>query len=174
MEKQLSFKLENCSPGKAKNQQEVSKKKRPEDFIKRLKPFDKEKKIQQENQPDKTIKTSEKNPLEQLIFELLPSLKKEHKLESLSLESKPGEKKISEIIPLKENTPAVQSPEKELLFDNLITVKTVAEMLGVAPKTVHNWVSLRKVPFVKCGQKVMFRPKSLKAWLDRKEVKSWL
>ena len=56
-----------------------------------------------------------------------------------------------------------------LLFDNLVSVKTVAEMLGVAPKTIHNWVYLRKIPYVKCGQKVMFRPKSLKAWLNRKE-----
>ncbi len=61
------------------------------------------------------------------------------------------------------------SPKTEQLFDNLVSVKTVAEMLGVAPKTIHNWVYLRKIPYVKCGQKVMFRPKSLKAWLNRKE-----
>ena len=60
-----------------------------------------------------------------------------------------------------------------LLFDNLISVKTVAERLGLAPKTIHNWVYLRKIPYVKCGQKVMFRPKSLKAWLNQKEIKSW-
>ena len=60
-----------------------------------------------------------------------------------------------------------------LFFDNLIGVKTVAERLGLAPKTIHNWVYLRKIPYVKCGNKVMFRPKSLKAWLNRKEIKSW-
>ena len=61
------------------------------------------------------------------------------------------------------------TPKTEQLFDNLISVKTVAEMLGVAPKTIHNWVYLRKIPYVKCGHKVMFRSKSLKAWLNRKE-----
>ena len=61
-----------------------------------------------------------------------------------------------------------------LLFDNLINLETVSEILGVAPKTIHNWVYLRRIPFVKIGQKVMFRPKSLKLWLNRKEIKSWL
>ena len=78
---------------------------------------------------------------------------------------------------LKEIPPEEQSPKKEQLFDNqinLISVKTVAEILGIAPKTIHNWVYLRKIPYVKYGQKVMFRPKSLKAWLNRKEIKSWL
>ena len=41
-----------------------------------------------------------------------------------------------------------------LFFDNLISVKTVAERLGLAPKTIHNWVYLRKIPYVKCGNKV--------------------
>ena len=61
-----------------------------------------------------------------------------------------------------------------LLFDNLINLETVSEILGVAPKTIHNWVYLRKVPYVKVGQKVMFRPKSLESWLNRKEIKPWL
>ncbi|MDE0151102.1 MAG: helix-turn-helix domain-containing protein [Bdellovibrionales bacterium] len=60
------------------------------------------------------------------------------------------------------------------LFDNLISVKTVSEMLGIAPKTIHNWIYLRKIPYMKVGQRVMFRPKSLKAWLNRKEIKPWL
>ena len=64
-------------------------------------------------------------------------------------------------------------PPQAVFFDNLISVKTVAERLGLAPKTIHNWVYLRKIPYVKCGHKVMFRPKSLKAWLNRKEIKSW-
>lgn len=78
---------------------------------------------------------------------------------------------------LKSASPNGHSPKEELFFDNrinLVSVKTVAEMLGLAPKTIHNWVYLRKIPYVKCGQKVMFRQKSLKAWLNRKEIKSWL
>ena len=61
-----------------------------------------------------------------------------------------------------------------LLFDNLINVETTAEVLGVAPKTVRNWVSVRFIPYVKLGRRVMFRPKSLELWLNKKEYKSWL
>ena len=121
-------------------------------------------KTERPKQPDTTIK--------QFIREQLPSSEEEIKLGPLSLEED-REKPFSEASTLKENSPE-QTPEKERLFDNLISVKTVAELLGVAPKTIHNWVYLRKIPYVKCGQKVLFRQRSLKAWLNRKEVKSWL
>ena len=61
-----------------------------------------------------------------------------------------------------------------LLFDNLINVETTAEVLGVAPKTVRKWVSIRFIPYLKVGRRVMFRPKSLELWLNQKENKSWL
>ena len=86
-------------------------------------------------------------------------------------ESKDLSKKAS-LSKLKESACGEKQPQA-VFFDNLISVKTVAERLGLAPKTIHNWVYLRKIPYVKCGHKVMFRPKSLKAWLNRKEIKSW-
>ena len=61
-----------------------------------------------------------------------------------------------------------------LLFDNLINVETTAEVLGVAPKTVRKWVSIRYIPYLKIGSRVLFRPKSLELWLNQKETKSWL
>ena len=158
MEKQLSFELEILSSGKLKN---------PSSLKKHLS-SKKEQSSKQENQKKQAVKA------------LLPTIPKEPKLDLDFLSSKDNvqREQTSEIktlkTPLKE-----QSPKKELLIDNqihLISVKTVAEMLGLAPKTIHNWVYLRKIPFVKYGQKVMFRPKSLKAWLNRKEkeAKSWL
>ena len=111
----------------------------------------------------------QKNQGRQPVIQLLPKVKEEHKLKSLSLEGVKTEDNT-----LKETPPDVHSPKKELLFENLVSVETVAEGLRIAPKTIHNWVYLRKIPYVKCGQKVMFRRKSLKAWLNRKEIKSWL
>ena len=64
--------------------------------------------------------------------------------------------------------------KEALLFDNLIKLETVSEILEVAPKTIHNWVYLRKIPYVKVGRKVMFRSKNLESWLNQKEIKSWL
>ena len=149
MEKQLSLELNILSSGK---QQHSSLKKHLSS--------------------KKERKPKQKNQERQLVTQLLPKIKEEFKLKTLSLEGVRTEEN-----PLKETPPVVQSPEKEKFFGNqihLISVKTVAEMLGLAPKTIHNWVYLRKIPYVKCGQKVMFRPKSLKAWLNRKEIKSWL
>ena len=97
------------------------------------------------------------------ISEKLQKEKQKIKLESLFSEERAKEGIFSRTKVLKEDALEVQSKEKELLFDNLINVKTVAEWLGVAPKTIHNWVYLRKIPYVKVGQKVLFRPKSLKA-----------
>ena len=67
-----------------------------------------------------------------------------------------------------------RSGKTDLLFDNLINVETTAEVLGVAPKTIRNWVSIRFIPYVKIGGRVLFRPKSLELWLNKKETKSWL
>ena len=65
-------------------------------------------------------------------------------------------------------------PVPGLLFDKLINVETTAEVLGVAPKTVRKWVSIRYIPYLKVGRRVLFRPKSLELWLNQKENKSWL
>ena len=61
-----------------------------------------------------------------------------------------------------------------VFFDNLINVETTAEVLGVAPKTIRKWVSIRFIPYLKLGSRVLFRPKSLELWLNQKENKSWL
>ena len=55
----------------------------------------------------------------------------------------------------------------------LITVEDLAKALGFASKTIRNWVSARKIPFVMIGRKTFFRLKSIEAWLDEKEYKSW-
>ena len=72
-----------------------------------------------------------------------------------------------------ENT--LRLPKKEsLFFDNLITIEKLSENLGLSKKTLHNWVSLRKIPYVKIGRKVYFRSSSLRQWIERKEFKSCL
>ena len=145
-EKQLSFELKVLSSGKPENLS-----------LKKHLSIKKEKKLKQKAQK------------EQPVIKLLSKKEKEIKLKALSLEGVKTEEN-----PLKQTPPVVPSPKKEQFFENLVSVETVAEGLRIAPKTIHNWVYLRKIPYVKCGQKVMFRQKSLKAWLNRKEIKSWL
>ena len=109
-----------------------------------------------------------KNKGRQLVTQLLPKKEKETNLKTLSLEGVKAENT------LKETSPDVHSPRKELLFENLVSVEIVAEVLGLAPKTIRNWVSARRIPFVRVGRKVMFRRRSFELWLNRKETKSWL
>ncbi|MDE0119156.1 MAG: helix-turn-helix domain-containing protein [Bdellovibrionales bacterium] len=167
MEKQLSFEFQILSSGKQqysslKKHLSSKKDKKPKQKLEEGKKQNLQALVEKDRQTDR--KSREKQP----IRELLPKIKEEFKLKTLSLEGVKTEDT------LKETSPDVHSPKKEMLFENLVSVETVAEGLRIAPKTIHNWVYLRKIPYVKCGQKVMFRPKSLKAWLNRKEIKSWL
>ena len=58
-------------------------------------------------------------------------------------------------------------------FENrILTVEEVAIFLGFAPQTIKNWVAQRKIPFIRIGRKTRFCPKSLRAWLKRKEFES--
>ena len=163
MEKQLSFELKFLSSGKRQHS-----------------PLNKHLSRKKEQKPQKDKQK------EHSVSQLLPKAEKDFKLKSdfLSLKEVHSgtsflNKKTSLVLASDErflNKQAVeeQNPRKDLFFENLVSVEIVAEMLGLAPKTIHNWVSLRKIPYVKCGRKVMFRQKSLKAWLNRKEIKSWL
>ena len=52
----------------------------------------------------------------------------------------------------------------------LMDVKEVAAALKVSEKTIRNWVSARKIPYVKLGGRVVFDQKKVRAWLDAKMV----
>ena len=146
MEKQLSFEFQILSSGKRQHS-----------------PLKKHLSSKKERKP------KQKNQVRQLVTQLLPKIKEDLKLKTLSLEGVKAEDNT-----LKETPPDVHSPKKEQLFENLISVETVAEVLGLAPKTIRNWVSARRIPFVRVGRKVMFRRRSFELWLNRKEFKSWL
>ena len=191
MDKQLSFELkvlsgkqENTSMKKHLSRGKTAKLKRESKKKNNEKREGKEKETKwksknKENNRKESKRKERDYERKQAVKELLPRLQKETKLDLgfLSLKGNVQEKRASEINILSKHFFEEQSPKKDMFFENqifLIGVETVAEMLGLAPKTIHNWVSLRKIPYVKCGHKVMFRPKSLKAWLNRKEIKSWL
>ena len=62
-----------------------------------------------------------------------------------------------------------QYKQEKFLFDNLITIKELADYIGVSPKTVQNWVAYRTIPFVRVGGKTRFRKTRIEAWLQTKE-----
>ena len=58
-------------------------------------------------------------------------------------------------------------PKERPLYD----VPVLAEYLGVEESTVRSWIQYRKIPFVKVGALVRFRPDTIDAWLAEREVK---
>lgn len=55
-------------------------------------------------------------------------------------------------------------------MENLLTIEEAAEYLRLKPKTIRNWIGLRKIPFRKIGRYIRFDRKSLEAWAKRKEI----
>ena len=100
----------------------------------------------------------------QPINKLLPKKEKKLKIKSLSLKGAGTEKNT-----LEKALPVVRSSKKELLFDNLITIKELADYIGVSPKTVQNWVAYRTIPFMRIGRRTLFRKSRMEAWLQTKE-----
>jgi excisionase family DNA binding protein len=54
-------------------------------------------------------------------------------------------------------------------MENLIGPEEVAKALGVELATVYTWVTRRKIPFVKVGAALRFRPSALQDWIRRRE-----
>jgi excisionase family DNA binding protein len=55
----------------------------------------------------------------------------------------------------------------------LLNVSEAAEYLGIEEKTLYNWVSLRKIPHVKLGHKLLrFDVNELEGWIEGNTVKT--
>ena len=57
-------------------------------------------------------------------------------------------------------------PEKRFL-----SVKELAEYLGIKVNTVYSWTFQRKIPYVKIGRCVKFDINKIEEWIKEKEVK---
>jgi excisionase family DNA binding protein len=71
--------------------------------------------------------------------------------------------------PSKEDSIGDKVTTLDPIFEKFLTVEELAGALGIAPKTVRNWVALRRIPFLRLGGKTRFRRRSIEAWLERKE-----
>lgn len=52
----------------------------------------------------------------------------------------------------------------------LLTTEEFADALGLSPKTVRQWTWTRKVPFVRVGRAIRFRPETVEEILNRGSV----
>lgn len=49
---------------------------------------------------------------------------------------------------------------------NLCTVKEIAQLLGVSPKTVYSWAELQQIPHVKLNGALRFSLPDVLQWVD--------
>ena len=53
----------------------------------------------------------------------------------------------------------------------LLNVEEVAHMLDMRTSTIYEWVSQRRIPFVKCGRLTKFDLQRIDDWIDESSVK---
>ena len=54
---------------------------------------------------------------------------------------------------------------------DLYNISDLSEKLGVKKSTLYQWIHQRKIPYVKIGGLVKFRPSEIEKWLEEKTVK---
>jgi excisionase family DNA binding protein len=52
-------------------------------------------------------------------------------------------------------------------MSKLLNVEEFADAVGLSPKTVRQWVWMRRVPYVRVGRAIRFRPETVKEIIDR-------
>ena len=77
-------------------------------------------------------------------------------------------------VKLKKAGDSVSLSEKDMFFDNLITIEELADYIGVSQKTIRNWISLRSIPFLRIGKKTFFRYEKINSWFQTKEFEPCL
>lgn len=55
-------------------------------------------------------------------------------------------------------------------FPELMTVKSVAPLLGKSTKTIRRMVSSRQIPFLRIGGELKFDPSALMLWLSKQDA----
>jgi excisionase family DNA binding protein len=54
-------------------------------------------------------------------------------------------------------------------MEELLDSEAAAKVLGIKTITVYKWVTERKIPFLKVGGALRFRPSALEGWLKERE-----
>jgi excisionase family DNA binding protein len=54
-------------------------------------------------------------------------------------------------------------------MEQLLDPEAAAKVVGIKTITIYNWVAQRKIPFLKVGGALRFRPSALESWLKDRE-----
>ena len=53
-----------------------------------------------------------------------------------------------------------------------LNVEELSQYIGVKKNTIYNWVSQRRIPFIKCGRLTKFDIKAIDRWMAESNVPS--
>ncbi|OQW34801.1 MAG: hypothetical protein A4E19_17965 [Nitrospira sp. SG-bin1] len=57
-------------------------------------------------------------------------------------------------------------------MNTLLTIEQTAEYLGVSKLTIYDWVSQRRIEYVKVGRLLRFKREQLDRWIDKHTIKA--
>ena len=58
----------------------------------------------------------------------------------------------------------------QTMSDEKLSLLQAAPVLGVSPYTVRSWVRERRIPFFRCGRRLVFSRQELERWLSARSV----
>lgn len=58
----------------------------------------------------------------------------------------------------------------EMEKKRFLSVKELAEYLGIKHPTIYSWVSMKRIPYVKMGGRVMFDLRDIEKWIQERKV----
>lgn len=56
-------------------------------------------------------------------------------------------------------------------IDILLDISDVSDIIGVKINTLYSWVHQKKIPYIKIGRMVKFKPSDIDKWINEKKVK---
>ena len=60
--------------------------------------------------------------------------------------------------------------EVQGMRDEKLSLLQAAPVLGVSPYTIRSWVRERRIPFFRCGRRLVFSRAELESWLQARRV----
>jgi excisionase family DNA binding protein len=54
----------------------------------------------------------------------------------------------------------------EIAIEHLKKVREIAEITGLAPTTIYKFVHEGRIPYLRLGEAIRFRPSDVQAWLE--------
>ena len=57
------------------------------------------------------------------------------------------------------------------MLKRYLNVKELSGLTGLKQSTIYQWVSQRKIPYIKLGKKILFDPDKINKWIEENTVK---